>query len=152
MSWQLSAALPPTVALRRWLLLFDTNLHGVSLQTFFQKCNNHRPALLVIKDESNTCFGGYNPEGFREGHHYYGNGKALAGSAFPPLQGKLSYSPTVLAMKSRHKESCMYLVGPERTNFLYIRTLKGSFSVEGKPPRSREIVCYQRFICVRHRC
>lgn len=77
MSLQLSAALPPTVALRKWRLLFDTNLHGVSMQTFFQRCEGHRPALLVIKDEANTCFGGYNPEGFKESHHYYGNGETF---------------------------------------------------------------------------
>eukprot|EP01055_Gregarina_sp_Pseudo9_P004078 Gregarina_sp_Pseudo_9__4077@NODE_421_length_2870_cov_3_993642_g398_i0_p5_GENE_NODE_421_length_2870_cov_3_993642_g398_i0NODE_421_length_2870_cov_3_993642_g398_i0_p5_ORF_typecomplete_len133_score15_26TLD/PF07534_16/4_3e36_NODE_421_length_2870_cov_3_993642_g398_i013271725 len=47
------------------------------MQTFFQRCQDFRPALLVIKDESNTCFGGYNPEGFKESHHYYGNGEAF---------------------------------------------------------------------------
>eukprot|EP01053_Blabericola_migrator_P002961 Blabericola_migrator_1__2960@NODE_1855_length_3657_cov_58_127577_g1186_i0_p1_GENE_NODE_1855_length_3657_cov_58_127577_g1186_i0NODE_1855_length_3657_cov_58_127577_g1186_i0_p1_ORF_typecomplete_len717_score93_10TLD/PF07534_16/3_4e34_NODE_1855_length_3657_cov_58_127577_g1186_i03272477 len=77
MSLQLSAALPPTVALRRWQLLFDTNLHGVSMKTFFQRCEGHWPALLVLRDEHNTCFGGYSPDGFRESHHYYGTGETF---------------------------------------------------------------------------
>lgn len=105
MSTQLSAALPPTVALRRWKLLFDTNFHGISLLSFYKQTEGAVPALLVIKDENDRvrlscmlrptidikCFGGYNPEGFAERRHFYGNGESFVFSFDLNLDLKVYY-------------------------------------------------------------
>lgn len=77
MSRQLSTAVPPTIALRMWQLLFDTSLHGVSLLSFYRHCEHHTPAFIIIRDSKDYVFGGYSPEGFYHSRHYYGTGEAF---------------------------------------------------------------------------
>ncbi|EZG57132.1 TLD protein [Gregarina niphandrodes] len=74
---ELSYRLPPTIALRKWQVLFDTRLHGVSMQTLFLRTKGHVPALIAILNSHDYIFGGYSPDGFKESRHFYGSGESF---------------------------------------------------------------------------
>lgn len=44
---------------KKFILLFDTNIHGDKNETFHQKVNSKSPALIIIKTKEGVKFGGY---------------------------------------------------------------------------------------------
>ncbi|KAL0037976.1 hypothetical protein WJX79_008102 [Trebouxia sp. C0005] len=72
LAWLLSSRLPPKQS-AVWELLFHSNKHGQSFNTFMGKAAGKGPTLLLVKDKQGQLFGGYASEPWLKNGKYYGN-------------------------------------------------------------------------------
>lgn len=56
-----------------WELLFHSNKHGQSFNTFMGKVAGKGPTLLLVKDKQGHLFGGYASDPWLKNGKYYGN-------------------------------------------------------------------------------
>ncbi|KAJ4462200.1 putative oxidation resistance protein 1 [Paratrimastix pyriformis] len=68
-----------------WKQLFSSAVHGVSLQTFFWRCNT-APSVLIVVDREGKVFGGFCPEPWQKSGGYYGNGDTFVFTFSPTYQ------------------------------------------------------------------
>lgn len=75
----LRAELPPTYALRDWTLLYSTEQHGCSTNTFWRNVKGQGATLLVVLDSLGHRFGAFVEESWRgdAAHSYFGNGETF---------------------------------------------------------------------------
>ncbi|KAL0051502.1 hypothetical protein WJX82_008750 [Trebouxia sp. C0006] len=71
-AWLFSSRLPPKQS-DVWELLFHSNKHGQSFNTFMGKVAGKGPTLLLVKDKQGQLFGGYASEPWLKNGKYYGN-------------------------------------------------------------------------------
>ena len=89
---QLAAALPSRFCYADWRILYSTAVHGISLNTFYQKTHGCGCCLLALRDASGNVFGGFCTE-WREPSgeaKFYGGGETFLYSVeklrnLPPL-------------------------------------------------------------------
>lgn len=60
-----------------WKLVYSTQVHGISLNTFYSKLEDVGPNLVIIEDSKGYVFGGFASESWRIEPHYYGNGECF---------------------------------------------------------------------------
>lgn len=89
---QLAAQLPSRFYYADWRILYSTSVHGISLNTFYQKTHGCGCCLLAIRDSKGNVFGGFCTE-WREPSgeiKFYGGGETFLYSVekcrgLPPL-------------------------------------------------------------------
>jgi len=58
-------------------LLYSTREHGISLQTFYQRCRKTLPTIVVIRDSEDAIFGCYASAQWKPDTKYYGTGESF---------------------------------------------------------------------------
>lgn len=74
----------------KWYLLYGTQVHGISLNTFYSRVKDEGPSILLVKDKNNyvskhsnsalnigQIFGGFASESWRIETHFYGSGESF---------------------------------------------------------------------------
>lgn len=79
----LSSCMPRRYQNCNWTLLYSTNVHGISIHTFYNRVSDKSPTLLVIKNTDGDCFGCYASLPWKPSLHYYGTGECFVFSLFP---------------------------------------------------------------------
>ena len=60
-----------------WKLLFQLSTHGCSYISFYEKCMNHSPVILVILTDKKDRIGAYSSKPFKISKSFYGNGETF---------------------------------------------------------------------------
>ncbi|DBA99854.1 hypothetical protein WJX77_006296 [Trebouxia sp. C0004] len=89
-AWLLSSRLPPKQS-DVWELLFNSNKHGQSFNTFMGKVAGKGPTLLLVKDKQGQLFGGYASEPWLKNGKYYGNFSTFLFQLLPKVA---TYNPS----------------------------------------------------------
>lgn len=76
---QLSAGIPSRYLYSDWRLLYSTCVHGISLNTLYQRTEGCGACLLVLKDRDGNVFGGFCSEWRPPARpaHFYGSGESF---------------------------------------------------------------------------
>ena len=79
------AHLPPTHALRDWVLRYSTECHGCSLRTAYSRLAHCAgPTLLMVLDSEGHRFGGFATQPWTpDSHRYFGTGESFLFRAHP---------------------------------------------------------------------
>jgi len=80
---KLLRSLPFQLEDSKWKLLYCSAIHGVSMNTFYMKIQNSPQSFILIQDDNNHVFGGYNPESWRIDTKFYGTGESFVFSIRP---------------------------------------------------------------------
>uniref|UniRef100_A0A0K8STP2 TLDc domain-containing protein n=1 Tax=Lygus hesperus TaxID=30085 RepID=A0A0K8STP2_LYGHE len=84
--------LPVRITMYQPILLYTTEEHGCSLQTFYVRVEQHEPTLLLIKTNNNEVFGAYCSSRWIERNQkdergnrvaYFGTGETFLFSLYP---------------------------------------------------------------------
>ncbi|KAL3142937.1 hypothetical protein ABBQ38_003222 [Trebouxia sp. C0009 RCD-2024] len=89
-AWLLSSRLPAKQS-DTWELLFYSNKHGQSFNTFMGKVAGKGPTMLLVKDKAGHVFGGYASEPWLKNGKYYGN---FSSFLFQLLPSVAVYTPS----------------------------------------------------------
>lgn len=89
-AWLLSSRLPPNQG-DVWELLFNSNKHGQSFNTFVGRVGGKGPTVMLIKGKQGQLFGGYASEPWLKNGKYYGNFSCFLFQLLPKV---LIYPPT----------------------------------------------------------
>ena len=97
---QLAAAIPSRFVCADWRLLYSTDVHGVSLNTLYQRTSGCGCCILAIKDDGDNVFGAFCSE-WREPSvpaSFYGTGETFLFSVerlegLPPLPSGKDEAP-----------------------------------------------------------
>ena len=73
----LIGSLPTYYRQNEWLRLFNMDVDGCSLITFFQNCREYDTTILVIEDTNGWKFGGFCVETWKPAFRFFGNGQTL---------------------------------------------------------------------------
>ena len=60
-----------------WKLLFQLSTHGSSYVSFYEKCMNHSPVVLVILTDKRDRIGAFSSKPFKISKNFYGNGETF---------------------------------------------------------------------------
>mmetsp|Transcript_51105 Transcript_51105/g.121421 ORF Transcript_51105/g.121421 Transcript_51105/m.121421 type:complete len:400 (-) Transcript_51105:260-1459(-) len=93
-----SARLP---GVSEWVLAYSPKAHGVSLATFYRNVEKCRRTLVLIADTQGFVFGGFAPEAWLLGRHFYGSGEA-----FVFTFGKMTATPQARLFPATTKNRC----------------------------------------------
>lgn len=74
---QIRRYMPYQHRLSNWELLFQLSNDGASFFTFFEKCTNKQPCILLVRTETGEKIGAYCPLGFKNSKRYYGTGETF---------------------------------------------------------------------------
>eukprot|EP01119_Soliformovum_irregulare_P005379 TRINITY_DN17146_c0_g1_i1.p1 TRINITY_DN17146_c0_g1~~TRINITY_DN17146_c0_g1_i1.p1 ORF type:complete len:512 (+),score=98.25 TRINITY_DN17146_c0_g1_i1:122-1657(+) len=77
--------LPQRFQLSHWKLLYSTNKHGISINTFYHRCKNQGSCILVIEDTNHNVFGAFVSDFWRPQKGYYGTGETFVFTVKPTL-------------------------------------------------------------------
>lgn len=69
--------LPNRFKFMDWKLLYGTQVHGISLNTFFLNLEDAGPSIMVVEDKDRNLFGCFASDSWRIEPHYYGNGECF---------------------------------------------------------------------------
>ncbi|PRP84730.1 hypothetical protein PROFUN_07832 [Planoprotostelium fungivorum] len=83
---RLSKRLPGRYRYNDWKLLFSTQVHGVSLKTFYNRTENAGPSLLVVEDDKGGVFGAFASDSWRVEPRFYGTGETFVFTLEPQLE------------------------------------------------------------------
>ncbi|PHJ18000.1 tld protein, partial [Cystoisospora suis] len=73
---QLAVHLPLMLTMKKWYLAFCHKLHGISLNTFYRRCSNIGPCVLLIQDGKGVLFGAFLDE-IQLASKYYGTAETF---------------------------------------------------------------------------
>ncbi|EAX91807.1 TLD family protein [Trichomonas vaginalis G3] len=82
---QVRRYLPYQFRLANWNLLFQLSNDGASYLTFFEKCKDKSPAVILIRTDSGDKIGAYISAGFKLSKRFYGNGETFVFTFNPKL-------------------------------------------------------------------
>lgn len=82
----LAHALPVTLSFSDWSIIYSTEMHGWSLQTFYRHLDQAGPSVLVVKDSAGAVFGGFASESWHQSAHYFGTGESFLFQLRPTLR------------------------------------------------------------------
>ncbi|OMJ68829.1 hypothetical protein SteCoe_33604 [Stentor coeruleus] len=74
---QVVSKLPKYLRFRDWDLIYSTDNHGWSLNTFYRNSETYGSNILIIKDQSHSVFGAFASQGWVHSKQYYGNGECF---------------------------------------------------------------------------
>jgi len=74
---KLQTVMPNRYRKKDWKLLYSTNEHGVSINTFYRSVEDISPTLIVIKDYNGYIFGGFATQPWKIYTRYYGTGESF---------------------------------------------------------------------------
>lgn len=77
MVFQILSKLPKYLKFRDWDLIYSTENHGWSLNTFYRNCETYGSNILIIKDQSHSVFGAFASQGWVHSKQFYGNGECF---------------------------------------------------------------------------
>ena len=63
----------PAQQCQQWHLLFNSNIHGMSFNTFFGKIRGRGATLLIVKDTEGSVCGGFAPQPWDKKGSFYGD-------------------------------------------------------------------------------
>ena len=69
-----------------WQLLYQLSTHGASYSTFFDKCLNTGPSIILILTDKAEIIGAYISSGFKKSNNYYGTGETFVFSCQPEFK------------------------------------------------------------------
>jgi LysM repeat protein len=69
-----------------WKLLFQLSQDGSSYITFYEKCKNLAPVLLIIKTDQEDRIGAYVSNGFKISKNFYGSGETFVFTCEPKFE------------------------------------------------------------------
>ncbi|KAG8374062.1 hypothetical protein BUALT_Bualt11G0091800 [Buddleja alternifolia] len=81
-AWHIGGALSPA-ELDEWQLLYHSNLHGMSFNTFLGNIQNDGPTVLIIKDKEGYIYGGYASQPWERHADFYGDMKSFLFQLYP---------------------------------------------------------------------
>lgn len=67
-------------------MVYSTMRHGVSLHTFYSKCEGTDPVIVVLRDGGKAVFGCYASVPWKAAKQYYGNGEAFVFTLEPKVE------------------------------------------------------------------
>ncbi|KAK9795545.1 hypothetical protein WJX73_002969 [Symbiochloris irregularis] len=82
--WLTTAWLPPDQA-DSWELLFNSDMHGASFNTFMGRAASRGPTLLLIKDKQGALFGGFALDPWAKNGQFYGQFGSFVFSLLPAV-------------------------------------------------------------------
>jgi len=74
---QLRLSLPRRYASVDWRLLYSTQRHGISLNTFYSRTDEIAPSILIIQDSNLNTFGAFASVSWQISKCYYGTGESF---------------------------------------------------------------------------
>jgi len=78
--------LPRRYASSDWSLLYSTDKHGISINTFYSKVKEKGPTILLIEDSNHYVFGAFVSESWKSDYQgYYGTGETFLFTLRPKL-------------------------------------------------------------------
>uniref|UniRef100_A0A3B0MM85 Oxidation resistance protein 1 n=1 Tax=Theileria annulata TaxID=5874 RepID=A0A3B0MM85_THEAN len=92
----INSYLPASIAIREWILSFETVHDGVSYHTFYKNLENKDNCIIVIEDSKGGVFGAFTPQ-IRYNLRFYGSGETFV---FKFQKGNLK------VFKSQGKNRC----------------------------------------------
>jgi len=69
--------LPERYRFNNWKLLYGTQVHGISLNTFYAQVEDRGPTIIVVEDKNRHLFGGFATESWRIEPRFYGSGECF---------------------------------------------------------------------------
>jgi hypothetical protein len=69
--------MPGLYKIARWNLLYRISLHGVSMNTFYQRLAGASASLVIIEDEHGHKFGAMAHENWDRGNSFYGSSQTF---------------------------------------------------------------------------
>eukprot|EP00871_Galdieria_phlegrea_P004350 jgi/Galph1/4916/GphlegSOOS_G3572.1 len=84
--YKLVMTMPKRFQACNWTLLYSTNVHGISIHTFYSRVAGKSPTLLLLKDTDGDCFGCYASQPWRPYSQYYGTGECFVFTTCPVFQ------------------------------------------------------------------
>jgi len=78
----------------KWHLLFGTQTHGISLNTFYTRTKDEGPSIIVIKDKGGRIFGGFASDSWRIESRFYGTGESFVFRVNPTTSELQAYTWT----------------------------------------------------------
>ncbi|KYQ99688.1 hypothetical protein DLAC_03627 [Tieghemostelium lacteum] len=77
--------LPHLYQVDDWVLLYKSDLHGISIHTFYDMCKDKGACLIFIRDKNHQVFGGFISESIQctSDTSYYGNGQCFLFKLLP---------------------------------------------------------------------
>lgn len=92
---QLWEWLPDSVTVREPVILFSSDTDGISLSTFFNKCDHHSPTVILIRTTDNDTIGSFCSEDWSKrydsSHTYFGTGETFVFSLTESQDGTVCY-------------------------------------------------------------
>jgi len=82
----LASCLPARQQSSDWEMLYSTNRHGVSLQTFLFKTNKCGPTILIVEDSKHYIFGAFTTESWHVEEGFFGTGNSFLFTLCPKKQ------------------------------------------------------------------
>ncbi|BAM40320.1 uncharacterized protein TOT_020000579 [Theileria orientalis strain Shintoku] len=73
---KLASNFPASLAIREWVLSFETDHDGVSYHTFYRNLENKENCIIVIEDLKGGVFGAFTPQ-IRYNLRFYGSGETF---------------------------------------------------------------------------
>lgn len=80
---KLTFSLPPRLQNSDLTLLYSTERHGISLQTFFLKTKRKGPSYIIIEDQDGFQFGAFISQSWEIQKGYYGTGECFLFTIYP---------------------------------------------------------------------
>jgi hypothetical protein len=80
--------LPARYRFNNWKLLYGTQTHGISLNTFYTQTENKGPTIIVVEDKHKHIFGGFASESWRIEPRFYGTGESFLFKLKSPASSK----------------------------------------------------------------
>eukprot|EP01126_Amoeba_proteus_P056853 TRINITY_DN7200_c0_g1_i6.p1 TRINITY_DN7200_c0_g1~~TRINITY_DN7200_c0_g1_i6.p1 ORF type:complete len:591 (-),score=128.19 TRINITY_DN7200_c0_g1_i6:117-1805(-) len=74
---QICGWLPERLQLSDWILLYGTQQHGISLNTFYHNTEEKGPSIVVIRTNKKNVFGGFASESWKKTSGFYGTGESF---------------------------------------------------------------------------
>lgn len=71
----ISHYLPPLIKMQEWSLLFSIDIHGCSMDTFFNKVADRDDTVMLIETTENQVVGAYMTEDWQIRQRFYGSGE-----------------------------------------------------------------------------
>lgn len=66
-----------------WKLVYSSDKHGVSLNTFYTRARNKGPTVMIVEDSMHHIFGAFCSESWQVSDKYYGTGNSFLYMLYP---------------------------------------------------------------------
>lgn len=74
-----------SLAFEDWVLLYSTEVHGISINTMYTRTRDKGPVFIFIQDSHRNIFGGFASESLHIARGYYGTGESFLFKLQPTL-------------------------------------------------------------------
>jgi hypothetical protein len=78
--------LPPRYMYNSWTLVYSTDRHGISINTFYHRLQYWDCSLIFLEDTKGNVFGGFASSAWETAESYFGTGESFLFSLYPELR------------------------------------------------------------------